>query len=71
MKLAVDRIEGNIIVCQDLDTKEMIEIERKVFSFDLSDGDIIVFEDGNYKKDDNLKDKRRKEILEKFMKVKK
>ena len=71
MKLAVDRIEGNIIVCQDLDTKEMIEIDKNLLNFELSDGDIIVFEDGNYKKDDNLKDKRRKEILEKFMKVKK
>ena len=66
MKLAVDRIEEDIIVCQDLDTKLLYELDKELLDFEVSDTDIIIFENGKYKKDDKLKEERLNIIKNKF-----
>ncbi len=70
MKYSVDRIEDNIIILQDLDTKEIKEVSKKDISIRDKDGDILVYKDNKYKKDINLKEDRIKLIQEKLNKLK-
>ena len=70
MKYSVDRIENNIVVLQDLNTKEIKEINKKNINFKVCEGDILVYSEGKYTKDNNLKEDRLKLIQEKLNKVK-
>ena len=71
MKYAVDRIEGNIAVCENLDTKETIEIELSLLPKRVKDGTILIYENNKYKIDKEEEEKRRRAILEKFNRLKK
>ena len=66
MKYSVDRIENNIIVLQNLDTKEIKEVK---LSFKVKEGDILIYKDNKYIKDDNLKNDRLKMLEEKLKRV--
>ena len=70
MKYAVDRIEGNIIVLENINTKEIKEINKKSISFKVNDGDILVLKNNKYYKDDKSKEERLKIIKEKLDKLK-
>ena len=70
MKYSVDRIEGNIVILQDLDTKEIKEVLKKDIGIRVKDGDILVYKNNKYYKDDNAKAERLKMIQEKLNKVK-
>lgn len=70
MKYAVDRVEGKIIVLENLDTKEIKEIDIKGLNFKVNDGDILLYKNKKYYKDDALKQERLKIIQEKLNKVK-
>ena len=71
MKYAVDRVEENIAVCQNLDTNEIIEIDLKLLPKRIKDGTILIYEDNKYKIDKKEEEKRRLAILEKFNRLKK
>ena len=71
MKYSVDRIENNIIVLENLDTKEIKEINKSKLSFKVKEGDILVFKDNVFIKDDKAKEDRLKMMQEKFNKLKK
>ena len=71
MKYAVDRVEENIAVCQNLDTNEIIEIDLKILPKRIKDGTILIYEDNKYKIDKKEEEKRRLAILEKFNRLKK
>lgn len=49
--LVIDRVEKNIIVCQDLDNENMININIDRFVFSPKEGDICFLENGKYVKD--------------------
>lgn len=70
MKYSVDRVEDNIIVLQNINTKEIIEINKKDINFKVVDGDIIIFKDNKFIKDEKLKEDRLRLIQEKLNKVK-
>ena len=70
MKYSVDRVEDNIIVLQNINTKEIIEINKKDINFKVVDGDIIIFKDNKFIKDKKLKEDRLRLIQEKINKVK-
>lgn len=70
MKFAVDRIEENIAVCQNLETKEMMEVTIDKLPKDIKDGTIIMFKDNEYKLDLTEEELRRKKIQERFNKLK-
>ena len=70
MKYSVDRIEGNIIILQNLDTKEIKEVLKKDIGIRVKDGDILVYKDNKYMKDNKLKEDRLKFIQEKLNKLK-
>ena len=70
MKYSVDRIEEDIVILQDLDTKEIKEVLKKDIGIKVSDGDILVFKNNKYQKDKKLKEDRIKLIQEKMNRLK-
>lgn len=67
MKLTVDRIEENIVVCEN-EKGEIVEIEIKKFMVSPKDGDIVCENDeGMYMILEEETKKEREEISERFM----
>lgn len=46
MKLVVDRIEGDYVVCENQETSEMINLDRFYFPENVKDGQLLDFSDG-------------------------
>ena len=70
MKYSVDRIEDTIVILQDFDTKEIKEVLKKDIGIRVKDGDILVYKDNKYMKDNRLKEDRVKLIQEKMNRLK-
>ena len=70
MKYVIDRIEDNIVVCQNLETKEMVEIEKKLLPQNIKDGNVLLFENNEYKLDLAEEEIRRQRIRERFNRLK-
>lgn len=69
MKFAVDKIEENIAVLENIDSKEKIEVEIMNLPV-VKEKDILVFEEGLYRIDNKLRDERMKQIKEKLERLK-
>ena len=65
MKYAVDRIEGDYAVLEDLETGEIINIELTKLP-NVRETDVLVFENGEYKIDESAKEERIKTIRDKM-----
>lgn len=70
MKYVIDRIEDNIVICQNLESKEMVEIEKSLLPQNIKDGTILLFENNEYKLDLKEEELRRKRISERFNRLK-
>jgi hypothetical protein len=70
MKYVVDRVEGSIIVAQELDSKKMINIDKSLIGFDITDGMVIGYENGNYYEDIETTERLSKETREIFNRIK-
>lgn len=68
MKYAVDRIEGNIIILENIETSEKIELPI-IEGMDAKEGDILIYENNTYRKDDTIKEERLNTIKEKMDKL--
>ena len=44
MKLTVDRIEEDFVVCEVFDTQEFINIKKSLFPENIKEGDIVTYE---------------------------
>ncbi len=71
MKYAIDRIEENIVILEDINTKEKIEVEKEVLPLSIKDGTILIYENNEYKLDLNEEELRRKKIQERFNRLRK
>lgn len=69
MKFAVDRIEGEYVILENIETGEKRE-ELLTFLPIVKEKDILIFEDNLYKKDDAKRQRRMEEIREKLEKLK-
>ena len=69
MKFAVDRIEGEYAILENIETGEKRE-ELLTFLPIVKEKDILIFEDNLYKKDDAKRQSRMEEIREKLEKLK-
>lgn len=69
MKFAVDRIEGEYAILENIETGEKRE-ELLTFLPIVKEKDILVFEDNLYKKDDVERQRRMEEIREKLERLK-
>jgi hypothetical protein len=61
VRLIVDRIEGNLAVCEKSD-KSMVDIELTKLPDDVKEGDVLIEKDGNYELDLTETEKRKKRV---------
>ena len=61
-KFSIDRFEGEIAVCEELNTKKIIDINKKNLPSNCKEGDIIVFKNGKYEKDIEATKKEKEEV---------
>lgn len=66
MKYAVDRIDSEVATLENIIDGSKINVMIKDISFDIKEGDILIFDGEKYFKDDKLKNERLKKIREKM-----
>ena len=69
LKFVIDRIEGEIAVCENLETKEIVEILVINLPEESKEGRCLTEENGAYKIDFSLAEERRRRIEEKRKKL--
>lgn len=69
MKYAIDRIEEDIVILEDIKTKEKKEVNVCLLPSSIYEGMILVYKDGRYLSDLKTEEERRREILERFMRL--
>ena len=69
IKYSVDRIEGEYIVLQDIDSLEKKIIYKSSIDFEVNESDIITYDGINYYKDDDEKNNRINYLMEKMNKL--
>lgn len=52
LRYFVDRIEENFAVCEDQSTGEMVDINLENIPFIVNEGDVIIYEDDKWNKED-------------------
>ena len=62
VKYSIDRIEGDIAVCEDLNTHKVVNINKKDLPSNCKEGDIIVLNNGKYSIDKEETSKQKDEI---------
>ena len=68
MKYVIDRIEEEIAILQDLNTKEFFNINIKELPDNIKEGTYLI-KNKVYKIDKKTEDRKRKEIRERFNKL--
>lgn len=71
MKYAIDRIENNIAILEEITTKEKKEVAIDILPKEIKEGTILIYEEDQYRIDNLEEEQRRKRIMEKFKKLKK
>ncbi len=69
MKYSIDKILDNIATLENVETKQIIEVNIKDLPEEIHEGSILVLEKGKYKLDLDEEEIRRKRIEEKFNKL--
>ena len=70
MKYSVDRIIDNIVVLENLDTKELLEIDIEKLPKNIKDGTILKLENNQYLLDEITQKTREETIREKMERLK-
>lgn len=70
MKFVVDRIIDDIVVLEEISTKEKREINLNLLPIDVSDGNVLKYENDCYILDSDCEGERRKLLREKLNKLK-
>lgn len=65
MYYIIDRIEENVVVCENMETQKIENIEKKKLPSNIKQGLVIKFENGVYSIDEEETEKRKKTIHEK------
>ena len=71
MKFVVDRIENNTAVLENIDTKEIIEININLLPNNIKENNIIIYDNNEYVIDKETEKERKKDLLSRFNKLKK
>ena len=69
-KYSVDRIEEDIIVLENIDNKEIIEINKSELDFEVIDGNILRLIDGKFVLDKETEVKRKESLRERLNRLK-
>ena len=67
-KYSVDRIEEDIIVLENIENKEIIEINKCELDFEVVDGNILKLVDGKFELDQEVEVSRKESLRETFLK---
>lgn len=67
---AIDRIEKNLVIAENLKTKEKIEIKKEEFSFEPREGLIFSIENEKIIEKKEVEEDRRKLLREKMERLK-
>ena len=71
MKYSIDKILDDIATLENVETKQITEVNIKELPDEIHEGSILVLENGKYQLDLNEEEIRRKRIEEKFNKLRK
>lgn len=71
MKYAIDRIENNIAILENLETKEIIEVDISLLPEGSKESSIITIIDNEYKLDIEEQQVRKASLLNRFNKLRK
>lgn len=66
MKYAVDKVEDDIVLLENILNGEKTTVQKECFSFPIKETDIVIKKDGAYLKDDKEKNDRIKMIKAKM-----
>ena len=69
-KYSVDRIEEDIIVLENIDNKEIIEINKSELDFEVVDGNILRLVDGKFVLDKEIEVKRKESLRDRLNRLK-
>lgn len=70
MKYAVDKIEDDLVVCEELTTGEKITINKNEIKGDVHEGAIIIKSNSSYEVNNQEEGNRRKLLQEKLNRLK-
>ncbi len=71
MKYVVDRIEEDIIVLENIETREITNIKISELDFKVREGNILSYENNKYTLDLNTEKLRKEKLRNRFNKLKK
>ena len=71
MKYCIDRIENDIAVLENLETKEIIEININSLPNNIKENSIVIYDNNEYVIDKVTEKERKKDLLSRFNKLKK
>lgn len=71
MKYAIDRIENNIAILENLETKEIMEVDISLLPEGSKESSIITIIDNEYKLDIEDEQVRKESLLNRFNKLRK
>lgn len=71
MKYSVDRIENEIVILENIENKEILQVNIKDFDEEIKEGNIIKLVDNNYVIDNEEEEKRKNSVKNRFNKLKK
>lgn len=67
----VDRIENDYVVLEDRNNLDMIDVKITEFNYAVSEGDIVLYRNGKYIKDEEETNRIKSNIRSRFDKLKK
>ena len=69
-KYSVDRIEEDIIVLENIDNKEIVEVNKTELDFEVVDGNILKLVDGKFVLDQETEVSRKESLRERLNRLK-
>ena len=69
-KYSVDRIEEDIIVLENIENKEIIEINKCELDFEVVDGNILKLIDGKFELDQKVEVRRKESLRDRLNRLK-
>lgn len=67
---AIEKIENNLVIAENLETKEQITIPQKDFTFSIKEGTLFDIKNNKIIKQEKLEDERRKLLRERMERLK-
>ena len=67
---AIEKIENNLVIAENLETKEQITIPQKDFTFSIKEGTMFDIKNNKIIKQQKLEDERRKLLRERMERLK-